>query len=261
MLCKAFIIQRFHKDNSAIRHTMGIAIVLSLLFSLGLYTQADEAAVKTRVYTHNGNTFVGELLEYKQGEYLQLRLSSGHIIRLQDAQIKRIVQKVRAPYTFEQRKYFYHIRGGLLASSDGHGLGIAHDFGLQYNRLWGIGLGVGIDKYFDGLDIAFYTVHLNLRSYFLAQNKTPYVRLNAGYGFAKPLDSGGYVVIVQARGGLMLEAASGIRFGGHSGAFTFDMGIKMQKATFSLLEDLIGQPRRVVHKKYLRTSFHVGWLF
>ena len=249
---------------------MKTKILLLLTFlPILLFAQANQE-MKDNVYTKKGSVFHGKIVEYNQGEYVRLLLKSGDTIQLEDANIKKIVQKEVEQYRFKEKGFYYHLTLGLLGGtrSGGYfamGVSMENNFGIQYNRLLGVGIGIGGDRYFGDRDVAFIPVSLNVRSYLLAQNRTPYLSMNVGYGFAALLDKEKYT---KAKGGLMLHPALGIRLGSKQGAFTLDLGVKMQNADLTRNPDeqvnrWWGRPwlRKVEHMRYMRTSLRFGWLF
>lgn len=251
---------------------MNTRIILILLIWLPnfLFAQADLVATKDYVYTQEGSVFRGKILEYKQGEYVRIQLKSGDVVQVEDSKIKKIVQKEVAKYKFKNRSFYYHIQAGVnggMTANDDFVLGFSfeNNFGLQYNRKLGFGIGVGADRYFGGKDVTFIPVSLNVRGYLLPQSRTPYYSLNVGYGFASLLSHDRYI---KAKGGLMVHPSLGIRFGTKQGAFTLDFGVKMQNATLTRNPDEIVRQwwgrrwlKKVEDIRYLRTGVRLGWLF
>ncbi len=236
-----------------------------------LFAQADLTENKDYVHTQKGSVFKGQIVEYKQGDYIRIRMHSGDTVQLQENKIKKIVQKGKSLYLFKERGYFYHLQGGIQGGLGLYedfvlGLSFEHTFGYQYNRWLGGGLSIGAERYFDGRQLIFIPVSLNIRGYFLPQNRTPYYSLNVGYGFAGLLDKQQYK---EASGGLMLNPSVGIRFGSQKGAFTLDFGLKMQNAVLTrnpIEPSSWGWwgPRwlkKVEKIRYIRTGIRFGWLF
>ena len=241
------------------------SLLICLILSGLIQAQSGITHSTDKVFTTEGSVFIGQIIEYKQGKYLRLQLKSGDTILLEEASIKKITQKFRHPYQFKDRGFYYHFRISALPGRQRrfnyliHGYSIAGEFGYQKNLFLGTGIGISADQYCDNATgLTFLPLFLNVRSYFLAQNRTPYIRVNAGYGFTLKKNDEWFD---KAKGGLMLETATGIRFGSRRGAFTLDFGIKMQNATLLTQNRHWESWNEIRHLKYWRTSINIGWLF
>ena len=247
-------------------------IILSWVFLafLATFAQAQEVKNTDAIYVKPGGVFRGEIIKYKQDEFVEFRLVSGDTVKLAQNRIRKIVQKGVVMNTFENQGFYYHMQVGLnggLSFDDYFTLGFSvnNTIGYQHNRWLGTGVGIGADRYFGGHSVFFIPVSFNVRGYVLNRSRTPYYSLDLGYGFAVLQVKD---VFQKAKGGLMFHPSVGIRFGGQKGAFTLDFGVKMQDLELEYNPEnqrarWWGRPwlRKVEKTKFMRSTVRIGWLF
>ncbi len=206
--------------------------------------QAQDTNTIDMVYLKDGSIFRGTIVEYEPGGILRLRINRTSTITLQDARIKKIVQKGtasgkggRKEYAFKERGFYNATYGNLSISTEFRGndpvvdVGIHNITGYQFNRFLGVGLGVGMDYYYIGSGENIMPVYVEGRGYLKAKNVSPMYSLAAGYGFAFTNDERNLEI---AKGGMMIYPAFGFRLGGSDNAnFLLDFGVKIQKAEFT----------------------------
>lgn len=200
------------------------------------------------VHLKNGSLFRGKLVEYKPGESLTLKTSTGLLLWFEDKKVRKIVQdcpKVRPAKTRIARSYSFRERGIYNATRLGVLLGDAywggsatgaflqHSTGWQFSRMLGAGIGLGAENFMlDNEDAATYPVFAEMRGYFFSRRVSPYFSLAGGYAFAGKVrtdpDNWSNKITDDWRGGLMARGNLGYRFGNH---FTLDIGIRLQRKT------------------------------
>lgn len=240
------------------------SIILILVFFVPFFAQAQDV-----IYTKTGSVFRGEIIKYEEEGRVELQIATGDTIKLARKRIRKIIQK-GAEKPLKYKGWFYHLQPGLNGGGRKNesltlGVNFQNTIGYQYNRWIGLGLNVGVDKYFGGRDLTFIPIALNARGYFLNRSRTPYYSVDFGYGYAILGDE---QIFNRARGGMMFHPAIGIRFGGHNGAFTLDFGVKVQDVTLHYDSSQIpdrwwGQPwlKKVEKTRYMRSVVRFGWLF
>ena len=224
--------------------------LLALLFLSSLPVALSAQAEADMLYLRNGQQLEGRILEYQQGVRLLLRLSTGDTLAIRDAEIERIVQKGYLPaealdwqkptpkkgYAFKEQGlynalYFSTMNSGGPDSRLKMGIGLHHSAGYQFNRLLGLGLGLGIDTYglSDGQSI--YPLFAEARGYLLRKAVTPYYSVSAGYGFAfKNRDAN----VIEAEGGPLFRGIIGLRLGGEVRTnVLLGLGYQYQEASFT----------------------------
>lgn len=217
------------------------------------------------VLLNNNTSFKGKIIEEKEGEYLLLKLSGGDILRLEAQEIKKVTQeqedgayterrssKVRRTkeefraewresrnakrnvYEFKEKGFYnatyFSSTSGEQEGEFNFGLGFHNVFGYQFNRLFGLGLGLGLDTYSFESGETLYPVYLEGRGYFREKINTPYYAIGLGYGFAFENED---EEILEAEGGIMAHPSIGMRFGASADTnLMLDIGVKIQEAKF-----------------------------
>jgi hypothetical protein len=252
---------------------------LLALLIVNLLPIALSAQVETDViYLKNGQQLEGRILEYQQGVRLMLQLSAGDTLRLRDVEIERIVQKGYLPaealawqkapqkksYAFKEKGlynalYFSTMNSGGPDSRLKLGIGLHNSTGYQFNRLLGLGLGLGIDTYglSDGQSI--YPLFAEARGYLLRKAVTPYYSLSAGYGFAfKNRDAN----VIEAEGGPLLRGIIGLRLGSDERTnVLLGLGYQYQEASFTRSLSVGGGVWEVQELTFHRIVMRVGLIF
>lgn len=219
---------------------------------LGQATAPADSNCVDLIHLKNGSLFRGKIVEYKPGESLTVRTSSGLLLWFEDKKVRKIVQdcpKVRPvktrvprserPYSFRERGWYNATRAGVLLG-DAHwgqssqGVFLQHSTGWQFGRLLGAGIGAGIENFTpDADDAATYPVFAEARGYFLPRKVSPYFSLAGGYAFAGKVrqqfdNNWSNQITDDWQGGWMARGSLGYRFGNH---FTLDFGIRLQRKT------------------------------
>ena len=218
------------------------------------------------VYLNNGSIFKGEIVEYKLGDELTFKLGDEQILVFNDKDILKIIQadgtvinpatanadikedavtmeagkpvREKKPFKLKSKGWYNSTYIAFAAGNDGTnggdgdfklGSGLHNIFGKQFTRMWGLGLGIGLDNYSRRGETVV-PVYLELRGYPLKKQQQYYYALAGGYGFTFKRESFG---ITETEGGLMVHPAVGIRLGTPDGTnVNIDLGYKIQEAFF-----------------------------
>ncbi len=219
-----------------------------LLFCTGLFAQ--ELQRLDYLYLEDGSLLKGKVIEYNRGEKIIFEMSNGEQVEFLDEQISKVVQGVTGPvierdksgevkrspkpYEFEERGWYnvtyFTSYGGKTSEEVFIGIGLLNVTGYQFKRMFGVGLGTGIDIYSLEGGETIYPLFAEARGYFLKKNVSPYYAVSAGYGFAfKDKNQ----ELAKARGGFLFHPCIGLRLGGvQSTNMVVDFGYKFQKAYF-----------------------------
>ncbi len=222
-----------------------IILILSCCLLSFLQMMAQEGtSASDAVYMKNGSVFRGTIMDYIPGEQVQLQMTNGNMLLLDDKNVRKIIQggadnkknKVRKPYQFREKGVYHftsgHINTGRSAYRNYNetGLGFTHTSGYQFNRWLGVGIGMGMDYYYMDSGQRFLQTFAEARGYLMQKRMSPYYALSVGYGSAFQDEDRN---IIEAKGGALIYPAMGFRFGGSNGAnFTLDFGVKFQSGTF-----------------------------
>ncbi|MCO6492194.1 MAG: hypothetical protein J5I98_27500 [Phaeodactylibacter sp.] len=250
--------------------TTGKAVFIPILF-FPLCLKAQAAA--DVIHLKNGSTFEGTIVEYQQGTALLLRLNAGAEIEFREEEISRIEQGL-VPATAEpqepppaptepgalKKQGFYNATcfSALSGSAEGKfqlGLGLHNVTGYQFHRLFGLGLGFGVDTYSFEDGETLYPVFGEARGYFSGSAVSPYYSGSLGYGLAF---RNGDELINKASGGSFFRAALGLRLNASGGAGVLaDIGYQFQEAFFerrTAFQNEIEEKRLVFNRVVIRVG-------
>ena len=241
----------------------------------------------------NGSVFKGKIIETKDSEYYLLELAGGDVLRLEWDEIASIVKEENATKYFESKRfkrkrsriefkekwrkdreekrkvYAFKERGWYnityFSSTSGEqddefqfGLGVHNIIGYQFNRMFGLGLGLGADTYTFKTGETIYPLFLEGRGYFKEDINSFFYSLAAGYGFAFKNEGED---IVKANGGFMVHPSVGTRFGASADTnVLLDFGVKIQEAHFTR-EFLFTGEREIKDIIYKRLTVRLGLIF
>ena len=246
-------------------------LILVLVLPLGLKGQSDIDVIHLK----NGSKFEGKILEYQQGSALRLQLRSGGELEFREEEISRIEQGLEPEeenrkemssgektYAFKERGVFNATYFSTLSGSSEEGfllgLGLHNITGYQFHRLFGLGLGLGVDTYSFDNGETLYPVFVESRGY-LSQNRVAhYYAAAGGYGFAFRNND---ELINKAQGGLFFRAALGLRLGADKDTnVLIDGGYQYQDAFFerrTAFQNEIEEKRLTFHRIVIR----IGLIF
>jgi len=222
-----------------------ITIIALILATAGInaqrYTLDDEASIVIVELT-TGTVIEGEINEWKMGEYIDIKTAWSETLVLPSSSIKKVIQKstigidVLNTYRFRESGTYYSGKMQFITGNDGqrareiNGFGVSMSGGYRFNRLVGVGIGVGYDRFVWGTAENLIPIFVEYTSYFNAKNTSLFANVQTGYSLAfKDND----YLLTSAKGGFMIYPALGIRIGGGENQATFDVGYKFQNAAFT----------------------------
>ena len=217
-----------------------------MVFGLIQLNAQNKEYYKDIVYLKNDSKIVGQLLDYKIGEKVEIRLSSGQILSFPDSVVKKIEiyspdievkEKPVSDYVFKDR-VFYNNFGVKLISGSGsagrnnishNGFAIEYSLGYRYNNYFSVGVGTAVENFNYGLGELFFPVYFDFYSFYRKSRISPFVRLQAGYGFVIATKDN----VIDKEGGITFSPAFGIKYPGLGNlSYMFDINFKYQKANF-----------------------------
>jgi hypothetical protein len=248
-----------------------ISLLAFLLLSFGLQAQASMADKGQQlVYFEDGSVVKGIIVSYHINKTLVM-LVGGEEVEFSAQQVAYIargkqgkkmeekvgVEKMTYEYAFKERGIYNVSSLSLNVGNDFEGttvgVGVQHVLGYQFNRWIGAGAGVGIDVFGFNAEKPFVAVFGDVRGYFLPKKVSPFYAFQMGYGFLNDQR------IRDAKGGLLVYPALGVRFSGKAGAnFSMDIGYKYQK---SEVEYGWWDSYQIWNYRYHRYVFRVGLTF
>lgn len=268
---------------------MNILFKLTLLFicsilSLTGFSQNDlqQHHKYDIVYFKGGGKIFGEILNI-ENRSVEFKMISGKIVFFETGAIKKIIQRFDKeglsklkfikdkPYQFKEKGIYNHTyinfpQGYIteyyysqvnFRNYDRYwvlGMGIHHVTGIQHNRWFGTGIGLGFDGYELGYGRNILSIYGECRGYMLEERFSPYYSVGLGYGIGITNRNVG---ITESKGGLFFNPSLGYRFGGSNANFIMSLGYKLQVATFTERQNNGPILTQIINFNRLNTTFGV----
>ncbi len=246
-----------------------ILFIVSVLFACSLYAQEVTQGFEDVVYLKDGSVLRGVIEAYEPDGEIRIKSWNGTLMTFSSDDVKRIEQiatnkkkgKKDRIYQFKERGIFnstdFYFTTGRTAWDEVYvGPSLQNVTGFQFNRLAGVGLGLGVNAISPGEGEVIVPLFLEARGYLYERRVTPMYRFDLGYGFATKNENAN---IVDAKGGIMVHPSFGFRFGARSTSnVTLDFGYFFQKATFIRERWNETLTREMKYKRY---TVRVGLLF
>lgn len=257
------------------------SIFTLIIFSLGFFTsqslcgQADTSKVIDIVWLKDGSRLTGIIMKWDLERGMDFRLLTGAEIMIPKKDIHKVIQDVQLtnelsllnqrisstrmprPYAFKEVGWYQNSSGFLNISIYG-GAGISHAMGYRFNRLIGVGLGLGIETNDFTTTRNIIPVYAEARGFFSPKRISPYYALKIGYGIALADKSRGTTI---AKGGLHFSPELGIRFGAGDVSYFLGLEYKIQNATFTTDGFDFGGVKFTDKISYRRLEIRTGLLF
>lgn len=219
----------------------------------------DDPSTVDIVYLFNGSIFKGKI-RYETSHNLVLELNNGEQLSFHAKEIREVHRKqpvdaiVERPahdfkyisasspkarkvksYDFRERGWFnvtsFALPNGFYFGEPQLGIGLHNLTGFQFNRLLGLGLGLGFDAFNIQQGEYIASVYGEARSYPAKSRTAPFASFGAGYGFGFPNEQTG---ITKAQGGFRWHPALGLRLGADKDLnLVIDAGYIFQTATYT----------------------------
>jgi len=207
--------------------------------------QSVEPKIVDIVWLKDGSKLSGTILKWDLERGMKFKLLTGAEISIAKKDIHRVMQDiplgegndkvthtyVRQPkiYDFKEKGWYQNTSGFINVSFAG-GAGIHHAMGYRFNRMFGVGLGIGIETHdFDAVRNIL-PIYAEARGFLLPQRITPYYALKIGYGIALKDESRG---TTKAVGGIHFSPEVGVRFGAGDVSYYLGLEYKLQNATYT----------------------------
>lgn len=185
-----------------------------------------------KVILKSGTVLVGELISYDPAGDLVFDLK-GNLFTIPSSAVKKIVMKTSSIKQnlnrLATKKVYHRTNVGTLSNVNGSGISLNYS-ALYLHEYWlGIGVGTGIDNYYFSEGRNVYPLFVELKSFLVDKNASPFVSLKTGYGFIVPDKDIGQT---NTKGGMIINPTFGYRFG--TGGVIFDsyIGFRFQKAEY-----------------------------
>ncbi len=239
-----------------------LTILFFCLFYTGLCIGQTQK-YNDKVYLKNETRLVGKVVYYLPNDTLKLELKNGQIVILPDNAVRKLVmgdgeEKAEKPYAFKEKgiynaSYFGLSFGKTEFDQAVQGAFFSTTTGYQFNRLIGVGLGVGIDnQYISRGSANILTTFMEVRGYMSAKPRSFYYSCAGGVGFLLMDKTDRDRLYTGHRGDLMLHPAIGLRFGANSDYnFFVDIGAKFQRVHFNQINNWTENRYTVTYQRWV----------
>ncbi|HQW02186.1 MAG: hypothetical protein IPN60_04010 [Saprospiraceae bacterium] len=227
--------------------TFRFALFLLLLISANLVSAQDSVVTKPIVdvvLLKDGSKLSGTIVKWELARGMELKLITGAIVNIPKEEIVKVYQDLPfsaqhslapemyargpRPYAFREEGV-YQTFSGFISFSDPGGAGVHYSIGHRFNRLLGVGLGVGFESNDFWYTRNMVPIYAEARGFLLPQRITPYYALKLGYGIALSDPING---TLDAKGGVLFCPEFGVRFGGRTVSYYLGLEYKIQNATW-----------------------------
>lgn len=235
-----------YRSNMKLSITIFVCIC-ALMTSRSLTAQTDDNKVVDVVWLKDGSKLTGTILKWELERGMEFRLLTGAEIIIPKKDIHRVMQdvhmanengllnteynSVRAPkpYAFKETGWYQNTSGFFNLSFNG-GAGIHHAMGYRFNRMLGVGIGLGVETHDFSTIRNIVPIYTEARGFLLKQKISPYYAIKIGYGFALKDESRG---TTKASGGFHFSPEFGVRFGAGDVSYYLGIEYKIQNATYT----------------------------
>lgn len=244
--------------------------IILVLFAISpsLVAQEEETTKTTEavVILKDGTRVKGEIIKWQLDEYITLQMPWGKYMTIKDDKIKSVIQegtevRVVTPYKFMEKGVYFSAKAQVISGNEGnrahgvYGFGISASAGYRFNRLLGIGGGVGFDKYIWDSGEQLIPIFAEINGFFIPTNTSLFYNFQAGYSFAQKSDEH---LLTEANGGVMLYPSLGLRFGKEKTKVLLDVGYKFQYANYTYRDVWTVTSTSEQDLLYKRICFRIG---
>lgn len=245
-----------------------LILALTLLIAPSLVSQEKAAIAENEavVFLQDGSKIKGKVLDWQLNEFITLEMPWGKNITIHQEQIKNIIQEgtdinYSSPYNFNERGIYYGAKAQVIAGNEGErangvfGFGFSASVGYRFNRLLGIGGGVGYDKYIWDSGEELFPIFAEIQGFVTPTNTSLFYNLQVGYSIAQ---TNNQYLLTHAKGGMMVYPSVGIRFGREATKMTLDVGYKFQNASFTYRDIWTATTSSEQDVLFKRLCFRIG---
>lgn len=206
--------------------------MFTILFAQYSHGQADRYVDKTVL--HNGSVIWG-ITELEAGQ-VKILLTAKDSVMVPDYMVKSIKTGKFNPALYSERfeGFYYEFSTGALIGKSHHSSENEGTFtmsfagGYKFNRLLGLGLGVGLDYYVDQRHVPLF---LDIQGDWLEGRVTPFHQLNIGWSLASNRDE--ITPVEETEGGFYLRPTLGVRWHFPNHSWQLKVSYVRQEATRS----------------------------
>jgi hypothetical protein len=260
--------------NMRLSYTLSLLLLFFTGMTFGQSTDSTKAQTFDIVHLKDGSRLSGKIVSWDLEKGMEFKLVTGASIYINKEEIDRVEQDteelpndrfrryrrpfVPRPYAFRETGW-YHNSSGFFNISTLGGVGLHHAMGYRFSRLFGVGLGTGIETNDFSAYRKMIPVYAEVRGFLLPKKISPYYAVKLGYAFGLRDEING---TLGAKGGLLFSPELGVRFGAGDVNYYLGVEYKLQNATFIWNGwDWTGGTRVEDKISYRRFELRTGLLF
>jgi hypothetical protein len=241
-------------------------LLLVFIFNTNVIAQAKTKKAskwyyETTVELNNGSILKGKLLLMDE-EVVKIEVLGGSIFVYPRSEVKEVktseVKTFSATrnYEYGREGWYYGVLGNINGAAEDGGGGISALGGFQYNNYLAAGLGVSFNQMSVNNGVQTIPVFLDFRGNMSENPTTLFYSMGIGYSFARANTE---FDIIEAKGGLFMHPALGIRFDRFSGSsFLLDVGYQFQSVEITSQR---WNGINIDDVQYRRLTLRLGWIF
>ena len=228
-------------------HKFAVTFLLMYFYFLA-YAQTPAT---DKIYLKNGSVLVGKIIEYQPKDSVVFQIQNGNTMTFPSNLVKKVKMysesEVAKMYTFRQNTFYTRSQLSVLYKKDNSGISFSQSVGYQFRHWLAVGAGLGIDNYRLEQGNNLMPVFLELRTFLLKQNLSPYFSLRVGHSFAFEDKSIGQT---EAKGDYFINPTIGYRLGTGFPYVDIFCGVKFQKTQYETLDSWSKSHFNITYRRY-----------
>jgi len=219
-----------------------------MFFYIWAYAQEP---ITDKIYLKNGSIIAGKLIQYHPEDSVVFKIQDGNTMTFSSKLVKKVKMysetEIRNTYSFRQNTFYTRSQLSILYKKDNSGVSFSQSAGYQFKHWLAVGAGIGVDNYRLEQGNNLMPVFIELRTFLLQQNLSPYFSLRAGYSFAFEDKSIGQT---EATGNYFINPAIGYRLGAGFPYVDIFCGAKFQKTQYQTVDSWSKSLFDIIYRRY-----------
>jgi len=215
------------------------------------YIAKTQVPSNNKIYLKNGSVLVGKIIEYQPKDSVVFQIQDGKTMTFPANLVKKVKMysesEVAKMYSFRQNTFYTRSQLSVLYKKDNSGISFSQSVGYQFRHWLAVGAGVGIDNYRLEQGNNLMPVFIELRTFLLKQNLSPYFSLRVGHSFAFEDKSIGQT---EAKGDYFINPTIGYRLGTGFPYIDIFCGVKFQKTQYETLDSWSKSHFDITYRRY-----------
>lgn len=234
---------------------------LILLSFLTYQSNAQTDGYRDKIYLRNGSILHGKVIKYNAVDTIYFALSPTDIMRFPQSMVKKVKMsslagtKEEEIFTLIFPTIYVRTQFSALLGDNNNGLSAMVSGGYRFNHWFSAGIGGGISNYYTAQGHNIFPVFGEASIYFYKKNKSPYLTLRSGYGFAHANADVGQT---HGKGSIFVNPVIGYRLGAGQPHMDIFCGVRFQSAQYQLSD---GWSESTIDIDFRRYDLGIGLTF